>query len=141
MPSDNSEWLGYMTVVYVQSYRRRGLSVNAEILFYIIWSGIYLKYFFFYCHVFHYDFECTNIFFFFSQFIHPALKNTSALCRGFCVELSDMWYQLKAMSLVTHILDNNSVVSCNFSVGSFKLETIFFCFIVYIWEQHFSPCI
>ena len=43
LPSDNSEWLGYMTFVYVQSYRRRGLSVNAEILFYIIWSGIYLK--------------------------------------------------------------------------------------------------
>ena len=43
LPSDNSKWLGYVTVVYVQSYRRRALSVNAKILFYIIWSGIYLK--------------------------------------------------------------------------------------------------
>ena len=29
LPSGNSEWSGYMTFVYVQSYRRRGLSVNA----------------------------------------------------------------------------------------------------------------
>ena len=43
LPSGNSEWLEYMTVVYVQLYRRSGLSDNAAILFYIIWSGIYLK--------------------------------------------------------------------------------------------------
>ena len=30
-----------MIFVYVQSYRRRGLSVNAEILFYITWSDIW----------------------------------------------------------------------------------------------------
>ena len=43
LPPGNSEWLEYMTVVYVQLYRRSGLSDNAAILFYIIWSGIYLK--------------------------------------------------------------------------------------------------
>ena len=70
LPSDNSEWLGFMTVVYVQSYKRRGLSVNAEIfvLYHMEWyifkvTIFFAVMFFFYCHVFHYDFECTNIFF------------------------------------------------------------------------------
>ena len=69
-------------VFFVQSYRRRGVSVNAEInLFHII----YLKQLFFVHFLisiflppcislwFRIFLRCTNIFF--SQFIHPTLKN------------------------------------------------------------------
>ena len=104
-----------MTVVYVQSYRRRGLSVNAEILFYIIWSVIYLTYFFvdFFISIFtamHFKMiSNAQILFSPSQFIHPALKNISALRRGFWRRVVRYVLSAKSHELGYSILINNSV--------------------------------
>ena len=65
-----------------------------------------------------------QIFFSSSQFIHPALKNITALQRGIGAELSDMCYQLKVLSLVTllllTILYEKCTVSDIFRVDKFK---------------------
>ena len=62
-----------------------------------------------------------QIFFSFSQFIHPALKNISALQRGIGAELSDMCYQLKVLSLVTLFLLITLYEKCSVS-GIFRVD-------------------
>ena len=84
----------------------------------------FLNFYFFYCHVFHYDFE----FFWdaqkknFSQFIHPTrknVKNISAFCRVFLHKVVRYVLSAKNHEFGYSIIINNSVWSLHDAVQGY----------------------
>ena len=91
---------------------------------------IFCRFFiFFYCYVIHHDFECTNIFFSLNSYT-PLSKIYRHYKVFFCAELSDMCYQLKAMSLVTLLL-----LTTLYSHFILYKRFFFPFFLIFVWKE------